>query len=234
MMIFHHMKKLEIPSFPFSIDESLPPLTPPKATIESARQVMVGTDEEALVDVRKFLIPTDVLYQSEPRLTRTLKGVYLREEVAKRLLRAHKWLNTKGFGIIILDAHRTLDFQTALVNFYSSPDLGEGFVSPVTADEPLVPPHHTGGAVDLTLIENGRRLALGTDYDSFEPEAAPHMLEMRESDPQARYLRRLLSFALKREGFVPHYLEWWHWSYGDQYWAAENDFDKSLYGAINP
>ena len=37
-----------------------------------------------------------------------------------------------------------------------------------------IPPHATGGTVDLTLVdENGKELDMGTEFDFFGPETAP-------------------------------------------------------------
>ena len=60
---------------------------------------------------------------------------------------------------------------------------------------------------------------IGTDYDAFEPEAA---LEAFESGPDGviRRLRRLLANSMMRSGFARYSPEWWHWSYGDDVWAA--------------
>lgn len=41
--------------------------------------------------------------------------------------------------------------------------------------------------------------------------------------------RRLLAAALLENGFAPLPAEWWHWSYGDQQWAAFHGLDESLF-----
>lgn len=214
------------------VNENLPPVTASKATITKARAVLPGESDEPLVDIRDFLIATDVFYEKEPELARNADAVYLRKTVAEKLALANARLYTYGFGLIVLDGHRNLEFQQRLLEFYSDPDLKTGYVSPVSKNEKLVPPHNTGGAVDLTLVRKGERLALGTEYDFFDKTAAPAALEKRGKDGKARHLRRLLAHALGEQGFVPHYLEWWHWSYGDQYWAAENELEQAIYGSI--
>ena len=42
--------------------------------------------------------------------------------------------------------------------------------------------------------------------------------------------RELLINIMTKVGFVNYPLEWWHWSYGDRYWAAVNK-TESIYGA---
>lgn len=46
----------------------------------------------------------------------------------------------------------------------------------------------------------------------------------------ARDLRRLLASVLRRQGMVPIAAEWWHWSYGDQYWARTTGEATAVYG----
>jgi D-alanyl-D-alanine dipeptidase len=36
------------------------------------------------------------------------------------------------------------------------------------------------------------------------------------------------------EGFAAHPDEWWHFSYGDQMWAALTDAPAALYGVTAP
>ena len=86
--------------------------------------------------------------------------------------------------------------------------------------------------MDLTLTWNGTPLALGTAFDAFKPEAALHALESVESVD--RELRRILAGALLSAGLVPYELEWWHWSYGDDVWAAAKGRDALYEIAPSP
>ena len=79
-------------------------------------------------------------------------------------------------------------------------------------------PHTTGGAVDLTLGWDGKALAMGTDYDAFEEEAALDFYE-DGADQRLLTLRRILFNAMTGAGFAPYWTEWWHWSFGDDKWA---------------
>ena len=229
-MIF--MKNLESIPDDLFINSNLPPVKKSKGDIDKARAIKTGSSKENLVAVQSLLIPTDVFYNSELTLKREESSVYLRETVAEKLLNAQKALYPYGYSLIVLDGHRSLDFQKRLINFYGESVSEKGFVSSVSENETLVPPHTTGAAVDLTLVRHGRRLALGTDYDSFNELAAPEALEARDDMTRPRDLRRLLNKVLTTEDFVPHYLEWWHWSYGDQYWAVEKGRKTAIYGSI--
>lgn len=149
------------------------------------------------------------------------RPVALRPQVTERLLRAADALPA-GFGLVLLDGHRTIGEQQALLDHYARSGPIEGYVASTAADG-MRPPHSTGGAVDLTLSWIGQPLALGTDFDAFSDDA--HLRAFEGSDGEVRRLRRLLATVMCDAGFAPYPLEWWHWSYGDDVWAAFNDSD---------
>jgi D-alanyl-D-alanine dipeptidase len=47
---------------------------------------------------------------------------------------------------------------------------------------------------------------------------------------EARTNRALLAEVLTAAGLVNYPTEWWHWSYGDRYWAYAEDHPAALYG----
>lgn len=59
------------------------------------------------------------------------------------------------------------------------------------------------------------------------PEIAPHSAGAAED---ARSRRGVLGTALTAVGLVNYPTEWWHWSYGDRYWALETGAAVALYG----
>lgn len=48
--------------------------------------------------------------------------------------------------------------------------------------------------------------------------------------PDARRNRDLLGEVLTAVGMVNYPTEWWHWSYGDRYWALGTGAPAALYG----
>ena len=155
----------------------------------------------------------------------------LRAGVLERLERASRRLPA-DFEIVVIDAHRTRSFQAELLTYYlaAANTPPAGFVSDPWSNAP-VPPHTTGGAVDLTLGWRGAVLGLGTDFDAFLPDSAPAALE-DDVGSTARDLRRLLASLLQAEGMTVIGSEWWHWSYGDQYWAARTGTPTAIYDEI--
>jgi D-alanyl-D-alanine dipeptidase len=50
---------------------------------------------------------------------------------------------------------------------------------------------------------------------------------------EARHNREILCDALTRAGFVNYPTEWWHWSYGDRYWAFVTGAPVAPYGHMS-
>jgi len=167
----------------------------------------------------------------------------VRQGVATRLATAQTLLSG-GLRLRVVEGYRSVADQQAIINRYSAevcadhPGISPGdlerlvsrFVSPVA-----VAPHVAGAAVDLTLVDaHGEEVDLGTPVD-----ATPEQSEGRcwfaspAIGPIARAHRRLLSTVLTWSGFVNYPTEWWHWSYGDRYWALGTGAAAALYGPVD-
>lgn len=160
-------------------------------------------------------------------------GTWVRRGVAERLTAARRLL-PDGFDLHVLDGWRSLETQRALFAqvYFPGSTAEPGWVA--DPDDPLVPPpHSTGAAVDLTLAWHGVSLALGTDFDAFEPDAHLAALEDRLDAEPDRSLRRLLADVVERAGFVGLAEEWWHVSWGDQRWALHHG-GPAQYGPTTP
>lgn len=155
----------------------------------------------------------------------------LRSGVLERLAAAQQSLG-KPFELILLDGWRSRAFQEELGNHYGPRAVDANFVADPHADT-AVPPHVTGGAMDLTIGIDGQPLALGTHFDEFTPHAHLTALEHGQPSPE-RLLRRVLYDVLVRRGFSPYSLEWWHFSYGDQNWADFYRSPRAIYGEARP
>ena len=86
--------------------------------------------------------------------------------------------------------------------------------------------------MDLTLADaEGRELDLGTrmNADPEESEGACYT-GADNITAEARRNREILGTALRATGLVNYPTEWWHWSYGDRYWAFLENHPTALYG----
>jgi len=163
----------------------------------------------------------------------------VRVTVAERLCRAADAL-PNDVALLIKETLRPLSRQEFAFNrrmarlAQEHPHLGHDQIVERTARyiaPPHVAGHPTGGAVDLTLCTvDGRELDMGCAYDDDEVESqgACFSFFTALSDEAARN-RRMLFDALTREGFVNYPFEWWHWSFGDKYWAAISQAQEALY-----
>jgi zinc D-Ala-D-Ala dipeptidase len=97
---------------------------------------------------------------------------------------------------------------------------------------PEVAPHVAGGAVDLTLCTvDGDELLMGTEVNDTPPEYGPECFTASTGiDAVARENRDLLIGVMSGTGFVNYPSEWWHWSYGDRYWAFVTGAGHARYG----
>ncbi|AWS43163.1 M15 family metallopeptidase [Streptosporangium sp. 'caverna'] len=101
------------------------------------------------------------------------------------------------------------------------------YVSP-----PDVAPHSTGGAIDLTLCTpSGAELPMGTPVNATPPDAGEECYTASTAiSHEARENRSILSSAMVSTGFVNYPTEWWHWSYGERYWAFITEARYARYG----
>ncbi len=97
----------------------------------------------------------------------------------------------------------------------------------------MVPPHSTGGAVDLTLTDlSGKELEMGTVFDYFGPESRADYYEKNNVNKTFCQNRRLLRQAMESGGFSQYDEEWWHYDYGNQPWAVKLNKKQILYEEV--
>jgi D-alanyl-D-alanine dipeptidase len=104
------------------------------------------------------------------------------------------------------------------------------------SDDPLAPPpHSTGAALDLTLQDAaGREADMGCPIDEMSDRAWPdHFAGATEPAQRACHDNRvLLNEVMAAAGFSRHGNEWWHFSRGDQMWAAARGEAGAIYGRV--
>ncbi|MCX7122624.1 MAG: hypothetical protein NTV32_02970 [Gammaproteobacteria bacterium] len=109
-------------------------------------------------------------------------------------------------------------------------------ISPVTnLDQSRnIPPHSTGAAVDIEIIDqNGDLLDMGMaikDWCIVPTEQC--MTECTSISAQSQKNRHMLCQIMQAQGFVNYPTEWWHFSFGDRYWAYLSGMSHAVYGSI--
>ncbi|QEV09544.1 M15 family metallopeptidase [Streptomyces prasinus] len=192
---------------------------------------------ERLVDVRAHGMAAD-----DRKGDATGAYAHVRQGVLTRLLHARSLLPT-GVRLLFVEGFRPPDLQRRYFEEYSDelarahPDwratelreAASRFVSP-----PEIAPHSAGAAVDVTLTDRqGRELDMGTRVNaSPEESGGACYTDAPGLGDRARTNRAVLGGALSAAGLVNYGTEWWHWSYGDRYWALRSGQPAALYGPV--
>jgi len=166
---------------------------------------------------------------------------YARESVINKLIQATNYLPNE-YKFLIKEAYRQLSrqrksFEEAFEEYRKQYpmkndseiyDLTCQYVAPVN-----VAGHPTGGAIDITLLKDGIEVDMGTEFNDIpiEPENLTHLQSIYIND-LAKENRKILIDCMEKVGFVNYPTEWWHWSYGDCYWAFLNNSD-ALYTPVD-
>ncbi|MCF7974510.1 MAG: D-alanyl-D-alanine dipeptidase [Phycisphaerae bacterium] len=183
----------------------------------------------------------------------------VRASVANRLCQAQERLEQMqpGFRIFVFDAFRPLTVQAYMIQHECNrlardleqlafDELGpEGqteirtrvmqFWAAPNHDPAAPPPHATGAAVDVTLMnDQGQPVAMGTEIDDLTDKAYPSYFKNRNVTFHTN--RLILNGVMQQSGFHRNPVEWWHFSYGDQAWALVESIERpdecvaALYG----
>lgn len=197
-----------------------------------------------LSDPRVRAVPTIECGEPLVRLPADLctSAVHVRAGLAARLREADRLLPA-GVRLRVVEGFRPAERQRAIVASYTaelralSPGIGPDDLERLTSRfvAPLdVAPHVAGAAVDLTLVDaHGDELDLGTPIDATPEQSAGRcFFAAADLRPAQRAHRDLLAEVLASQGLVNYPTEWWHWSYGDRYWALMTGAAAALYGPL--
>lgn len=162
------------------------------------------------------------------------KQCFVRKEVYEHLIIAAGYL-PKDYKFRIWDTWRPFALQKELYISYSKDIIKEfslenlsqadketvirKFVSDPIPDKIIPPVHTTGGAIDLTIINStGKELNMGCEFDAFTDKTCTAYFE-ETNEEEIKINRRLLYQVMTKAGFTNLPSEWWHYDYGDRFWA---------------
>ncbi|RYX84703.1 dipeptidase [bacterium] len=197
---------------------------------------------EPLVDFLA-LAPTPKLVLSPQHPVFEFPRVHLlRESVAKMIIQAANAL-PDGLRLQIIEGYRPIQVQREhfkhslaearkrMPGASKAELLVEAGRYSAPPDAPTPPPHTTGGAVDLEIIdENGERLDFSSPLDLLDMRGAA--MDSDAISEEAKKNRVLLRSVLEPTGLTNYVDEWWHWSYGDNGWALRVNAPCAIYGPI--
>ncbi len=186
-------------------------------------------------DVSILLVPSNKQFLPEQLCLRT-------QALERLVIAANALVGVANgrFVLKIVDAFRPLSVQRTYFKEVSDEIsakeslTGQALWERVTqfiADPERCPPHTTGGALDCTLVDlyTNCEVNMGTPIDALSDQAQTFSPDISE---EARNNRMILFSVMHEGGFVNLPTEWWHYSYGDQYWAAFRGEDVARYSSI--
>jgi D-alanyl-D-alanine dipeptidase len=167
---------------------------------------------------------------------------YLRQSVLKALLNAQADLQHQhpGWRIQIFDAYRPVAVQQFMVDYTFTEVLQAKGLSLAESEQQQLalweevyqfwavpspnpatpPPHSTGAAVDVTLVDaTGKAVDMGSAIDEISTRSHPNYYTNQPNQPYHTH-RQILHDVMHSAGFLRHPNEWWHFSLGDQLWVA--------------
>ncbi|HVF09315.1 MAG TPA: M15 family metallopeptidase, partial [Abditibacteriaceae bacterium] len=194
--------------------------------VEDLVKIHIEDNGEPLVDI--FTVcPAIKWAPKSPRFDFPRTGL-ARVTVAQMLKRAQGLL-PEGLHLQIVGAFRPFEIQRQMYEAARAelaeqhPDWDDEllteyinvFSAPPIWDTP--PPHTTGGAVDLSIIDDsGERLDMVSPYEIGWDSAPTYLKGLSE---EAQRNRKLLISVLTESRLTNYPGEWWHWSWGEPGWA---------------
>jgi D-alanyl-D-alanine dipeptidase len=138
----------------------------------------------------------------------TSARAFLQRPAAEAVLRAHRELMKRGYGLLIFDGYRPW-YITKIFWDATPPDKHDFVADPAKGSR-----HNRGCAVDLTLydLKTGKGVEMTGGYDEMSERSYPNYAG-GTADQRAR--RDLLRRAMEQQGFQVYDFEWWHFDYRD-------------------
>lgn len=230
---------------------------------EMSHLLKVGKEKEYLTKLDKFLLTVEIKDCGERMMSLKdvlpedifidlvdlkveiggLDRLKLREGVIDRLIQAQKSL-PKGMHLVIRDAFRSKAVVESLYKRYIALIIERDNITENEADikvrallampDDVVPPGHmTGGAVDVILAYDDKSrvpMEISEDLISRDKQTWTNCEGLPE---EIKNNRLILLNAMADAGFHNYAREYWHYSYGEAYWAVRRKNKTAIYGIPN-
>lgn len=205
------------------------------------RSIPIEDNGEPLVDPRT--LSSRICFAAKhPKFQEMPRTPDVRKSVAEMLGDAAEHL-PPGIDLQIIEGFRPLAQQRFMYEHLKAefasrhPEWKKATLHRITntmsapPDDRCPPPHSTGGAVDLCLIDarTHERLDMTSPLEWDETSAPTAVKGLSQ---EAEKNRKILIDALTAAGLTNYAGEWWHWSYGDSGWALRVGAKKALYDRI--
>ncbi|MCL9684851.1 M15 family metallopeptidase [Legionella maioricensis] len=202
-------------------------------------------NKEIMVDL---INQQEILFGPSPEIPNNSDYTKLRATVYEKLKRAQSLL-PEGLRFCLYEGFRSLELQRTLFDTrfakvkYQHPGWSpeQLFTETIKLVSPLInldgshniPPHSTGGAIDVYLIDDqGDAINMGIHPKDWmeDMDGSVSLTAAKIISEEAKQNRKIMSTVLDAVGFVNYPTEYWHWSYGDRYWAYHKQKPHAIYG----
>ena len=173
----------------------------------------------------------------------------MRKSVYEKLIKAQSLL-PNNLKFCLYEGYRSLTLQKELFeeryiqikNLHNKWNHEEVFIETTKFVSPVInldgsqniPPHSTGGAIDVYLVnDSGQMIDMGVTIDNFQDQdGSLYQTDSKIISLDAQKNRQFMNKALSMVGFINYPTEYWHWSFGDRYWAYYTNNEYAIYGSI--
>ncbi len=203
-------------------------------------------NHERMIDLKN---QHEIAYGPSPEIPNNTDYTKLRKIVYEKLAQAQALL-PQGLHFRLYEGYRSLQLQEMLFDtryakiktqhpswshqqlFHETTKL----VSPVVNldSSKNIPPHSTGGAIDVYLInKKGEAVDMGIHPKDWmnDLHGTLSLTNSNVISKEAKRYRHIMSNVLRQVGFVNYPTEYWHWSYGDRYWAYYHHKPHAIYSS---
>lgn len=208
--------------------------------------IKIIENHEPMIDLKN---QKEIAYGPSPEIPDNTDYTNIRKTVYDKLKQAQSLL-PKDLYFCLYEGYRNIKLQKMLFdNRFKEiekchPDWSQNqifiettkLVSPVLNQDKTenIPPHSTGGAIDVYLIDNhGNPVDMGILIKDWmkDKDGSLSLTFSNKISAEAKKNRDIMSKALLAVGFVNYPTEYWHWSYGDRYWAYHKNELHAVYGS---
>lgn len=194
-------------------------------TIGDVNEVELIENNEKLVPMNGIREDILVTYSKAYKegITGSIKEVLVRETVKEKLIVAGENL-PEGYKLVIWETYTPRSLQ----EFLRKTKLAD--ISKL--------PHMTGAGIDVSLADSeGNILDMGTDLSDDAPQNKEtlhfeKMESLSEKEMFYRKNRRILFEAMSKAGFTNNPTKWFHWDYGNLWWAYIKG-EKAFYSSLD-
>ncbi|MBS0272312.1 MAG: M15 family metallopeptidase [Proteobacteria bacterium] len=204
-------------------------------------------NHEPLVDLTSQMITA---YGPSPEIRNNTDYTKVRKTVYEKLVQAQSAL-PEGLKLCLYEGYRSLALQEKLFkgrylkvqNLHPEWSEEEIFNETMKLVSPIInkdgsrniPPHSTGGAIDIYLIDTtGDAVDMGIQVKDWmeDEDGSLSQTDSQFISQESRENRKIMSHVLQVVGFINYPAEYWHWSYGDRYWAYQTGQSHAIYGTM--